>query len=146
MWSLLNGAIPTGWAECDGTANAPGPDLRNRFLVGRGVDHTVDTSGGAQTHTHAGHAAHVVTQPSDHTAIIAHTHVENAPTGQTGGQDSFTRDTSTTGSSATALSTGSSGSGTAMAHAGTAVDAHSAHDGPNHESKWYAAIWIQRMT
>ena len=32
------------------------------------------------------------------------------------------------------------------AHTGGAVDAHRAHDTPNSESKWYALIYIQRMT
>src|SRR3990167_9672395 len=85
MWSALNGSVPANWAECDGTANAPGPDLRNLFVVGRGTK-TVDTSGGDATHVHgdslthaggavdahgftqpSGHSAHVVTQPSAHT-------------------------------------------------------------------------------
>jgi len=56
MWSSLNGSIPTDWAECNGTANSPGPDLRDRFVVGRGAK-TVDTTGGAAAHTSV--AAHV---------------------------------------------------------------------------------------
>ena len=51
MWSALNGAIPAGWAECDGTANTPGPDLRDRFIVGRSGSKAVDTTGGTATHT-----------------------------------------------------------------------------------------------
>ena len=99
-WSPLNGAVPSGWAECDGVANAPGPDLRDRFVVGRGTGHTVDTTGGADTHTHAGHAthtasgdhahgthaAHVVTQPAAHvfTQPSGHTaHVVTQPTDHT---------------------------------------------------------------
>jgi hypothetical protein len=97
LWSLLNGAIPTGWVECDGVANAPGPDLRDRFIVGRGAK-PVDTSGGAATHVHAdflthgttvgvhiftqpsGHSNHLVTQPTAHGAISAHgTHAHELP-------------------------------------------------------------------
>src|SRR3989304_8366565 len=62
LWSLLNGGIPANWAECDGTANAPGPDLRNLFVVGRGTK-TVDTTGGAATHSHAAHSG-----------VLAHDH------------------------------------------------------------------------
>jgi hypothetical protein len=40
-----------------------------------------------------------------------HAHVERAPTGQTGSQDSITRDASTTGGSNTALSTASATTG-----------------------------------
>lgn len=39
------------------------------------------------------------------TVVVNHVHLQTAPTGQTGGQDSFTRDASTNGSSNTALST-----------------------------------------
>ena len=142
LWSPLNGAVPTGWAECDGTANAPGPDLRNRFVVGRGTDHAVDTSGGSQTHTHANH---VVTQPNAHTDVFNHVHVENLNSGTTGGLRGATPDTSTSTSVATGYSTGlpTAGGVGSQVHAGTAVDAHSA---PNQEPKWYALIYIQRMT
>jgi len=62
---------------------------------------TVEETGGAKTvqasaQTFAG-------TPS--TVIVNHVHVQNLPTGQTGGQSSGTRDTSTTGSGADALST-----------------------------------------
>jgi len=168
MWSALNGSVPANWAECDGTANAPGPDLRNFFIVGRGTK-TVDTSGGAATHvhgdnlTHTGTAVanHVFTQPSahgDHSGVPSHVHLETAPTGQTGGQDGLTRDASTTGSSNTALSTAAN-TGAANQihtnnHAGGAVDAHGvtqptahgAHAATNHEPAWYALLYIQRMS
>jgi len=45
-WSNLNGAVPSNYAICDGTANSPGPDLRDRFIVGAGLTHIVDSSGG----------------------------------------------------------------------------------------------------
>jgi microcystin-dependent protein len=38
--------IPYGWAICDGTSNAPGPDLRNQFIVGAGSNYTVGSTGG----------------------------------------------------------------------------------------------------
>ncbi len=34
MWSMKNGAVPTGWAVCDGASNSPGPDLRGYFIQG----------------------------------------------------------------------------------------------------------------
>src|SRR3990172_12549450 len=90
MWSSLNGAVPAGWAECDGTANAPGPDLRNRFIVGRGTK-TVDTTGGSATHT----------------AVAAHVHGELAPTAASGGALKFGIDTNAGGSQAAGLNTAS---------------------------------------
>lgn len=42
LWSGTIATIPTNWALCDGTANSPGPDLRDKFIVGAKQD-----SGGA---------------------------------------------------------------------------------------------------
>ena len=152
MWSLLNGTIPTGWAECDGTANAPGPDLRNFFVVGRGTK-TVDTTGGAATHGHSDFLTHAVTQPVNHvvTQPVAHTDVPNhthpvtdpghfhdeyqnsATTGSLAGWGA--RDTSTntpiitgydTGSKVAGVTTQNPAGGVAsQPHSGAAVDAHS---------------------
>ena len=44
------------------------------------------------------------THSHTYTDVVNHVHLQTAPTGQTGAQDSFTRDASTTGSSNTALS------------------------------------------
>jgi len=116
---------------------------------------TVRETGGAKTHghgdnlSHAGtavaahaftqpgtHAAHVFTQPAahgDHAGVPSHVHVQSLPSGQTGSQASGTRDTSTTGSVADALSTAANAGGAPQAHtnnhAGGAVDAHAAHSG-----------------
>lgn len=47
-WENL--AIPPGWVVCDGTNGTP--DLRDKFVLGAGVDGDVRASGGAATHTH----------------------------------------------------------------------------------------------
>lgn len=44
------GAIPDGWALCDGTNGTP--DLRNQFVPGAGDTFSVGANGGATTHTH----------------------------------------------------------------------------------------------
>ena len=151
-WSPLNGAVPTGFAECDGTANAPGPDLRDRFVVGRGTGHTVDTTGGADIHAHSdnlshagtavaahvvtqpgahvftqpsGHSAHVVTQPSahsDHADNIAHVHTQRYFPTATGGSVGHPGDTSMSGTQTNETLT------TVSSGTGAAL-AHSTHAG-----------------
>lgn len=73
---------------------------------------TVEETGGAKTHTHAGHSAHVVTQPTAHTVTAT---IRGAGAG----------DVVTTGD-----------------HSGTAVDAHSAHDTPSSMNPYFVVyIW-----
>jgi hypothetical protein len=77
MWS---GAIadidsPT-WELCDGTANAPGPDLRDKFIVGANQDDagtaktnltgSLTTSGGSVSHHHADHSLTTPVGVADH--------------------------------------------------------------------------------
>ena len=151
-WSPLNGAVPSGFAECDGVANAPGPDLRDRFVVSRGVGHTVDTTGGADTHAHSdnlshagtavaahvvtqpsshaftqpsGHSAHVVTQPSahtDHADNISHAHTQRYFPTATGASIGYTVDTSMSGTQT------NTSLQTTIQGTGSAL-AHSAHTG-----------------
>ena len=49
MWSGSIGAIPTGWALCDGTSGRP--DLRDRFIVGAGSSYAIGNTGGFNTVT-----------------------------------------------------------------------------------------------
>ena len=69
LWSLKNGPIPTGWVECDGVQNAPGPDLRDKFVVGRSPSRTVDSTGGSSTHGHTDNLTHTGTAVADHAAL-----------------------------------------------------------------------------
>ena len=68
LWSGSVGAIPAGWALCNGTNGTP--DLRSRFVIGAGSAYNVAATGGSAntvvvSHTHSvtdpGHA-HTVTQ------------------------------------------------------------------------------------
>jgi len=134
-WSDLNGATPAGYALCDGTANAPGPDLRDRFIICSGSSHTVDTTGGGGVLTHN------VTQPSAHTTVAAHTHTQMRFPTATGGSTGYTVDTSMSGTPATtSLETASTGSAS-VAHSGTAVADHAAY-----EPAFYVLKLIQRMS
>lgn len=63
MWSGTIASIPVTWALCDGTANSPGPDLRNRFVVAADAD-----SGGVAKTTLTGGATQ-----SGAAAVSAHT-------------------------------------------------------------------------
>jgi hypothetical protein len=83
IWSGTIATIPGGYALCDGTANAPGPDLRDVFIVGAkqddgGVPKTnitgaLTSTGGAVTHDHdATNAAVSAHSLSTNVAIDAH--------------------------------------------------------------------------
>lgn len=117
LWHGLLANIPTGYVLCDGTNGTP--DLRDKFVKGAANGQNPGTTGGAATHTHAGHAAHVVTQANSHS-------VTGTRKGGTSGAatltDSFT-----------------------LTHSGMAVDAHSAHDSPNSEPPYYAIAYIMKL-
>lgn len=51
IWSGSAETIPANWSLCDGTNGTP--DLRDKFIVGAGNNYTPNSSGSANTHTHA---------------------------------------------------------------------------------------------
>jgi len=83
IWSGTIATIPGGYALCDGTANNPGPDLRDVFIIGAkqddaGVPKTnvtggLTSTGGAASHDHdATNAAVSAHTLSTNVAIDAH--------------------------------------------------------------------------
>jgi len=50
IWSGAIADIPTGWHLCNGLDGTP--DLRDRFVVGAGLQFDPGDTGGAETHTH----------------------------------------------------------------------------------------------
>jgi len=72
LWSLgMLGAIPSGYAFCDGTNGTP--DLRGKFIKGVAALGEVGNTGGALGHGHAAPAAHL------HTGAHTHTYSTNQP-------------------------------------------------------------------
>jgi hypothetical protein len=81
MWSGLIAAIPTHWALCDGTTNSPGPDLRDKFVVGAtsdsggvaktNIEGSLKQTGGVTGHSHSAHAnlTHAGLTIGDHTGL-----------------------------------------------------------------------------
>jgi microcystin-dependent protein len=49
LWSGSVGAVPTGWALCNGSNGTP--DLRDRFVVGAGNNYSVGDNGGSGSGT-----------------------------------------------------------------------------------------------
>ena len=142
LWSGSTASIPAGFQICDGTNGTP--DLRDRFLVGAGSAYAVGATGGGTTHTHTGHANHVVTQPADHgthTSAGGHTHDAHTTAADTTVTGAGTRLTGPV----THSSDGAHTHDAHPAHTGTAVDAHSAHDSPDHRPLFYALAYIQKV-
>jgi hypothetical protein len=91
MWSGTIATIPAAWALCDGIANAPGPDLRDKFVVGAKQDEagvaksnilgSLSQSGGATGHSHSGHGnlSHAGGAVGDHTGLTHGLSVANHP-------------------------------------------------------------------
>jgi hypothetical protein len=91
MWSGTIATIPGDWALCNGTSNAPGPDLRDKFIVGAtsddagvaktNIEGALSQSGGATGHSHSGHAAlsHSGLSISDHTGLTHGLSIANHP-------------------------------------------------------------------
>jgi hypothetical protein len=91
MWSGTIATIPATWALCDGTSNTPGPDLRDKFVVGAKQDDagvaksnilgSLSQSGGATGHSHSGHAnlTHTGGAVGDHTGFTHGLTIGNHP-------------------------------------------------------------------
>jgi len=91
MWSGTIATIPASWALCDGTANAPGPDLRDQFVVGARQDSggiaktnltgALAQTGGTTAHSHSAHAnlTHTGLTIGDHTGLTHGLTIANHP-------------------------------------------------------------------
>jgi hypothetical protein len=150
MWSGTASDVPSGWHICDGAEGTP--DLRDRFLVGgTGAD---NGSGGTVSPAAAitGHSNHVFTQPTAHSA-----HVFTQPSAHTMGSIAATATAAaargtTAPTSGVAAPAHTHAAPTIDAHAGGAVDAHSAHAGGAVDAhsahdvhKWYRLAYVMKV-
>lgn len=81
LWSGTIASIPTDWALCDGTANTPGPDLRDKFVVcatqddlgaaKTNIEGSLKVTGGVTGVSHSAHAnlTHAGGAVADHTGL-----------------------------------------------------------------------------
>lgn len=131
LWSGAVGAVPSGWALCNGSNGTP--DLRDRFVVGAGSTYAVGATGGTtttsaaggHTHTEASAGGHNHTGVTGDTALTtaqmpSHTHTWSGT--QTAEDNNFTagsnwlREGSTVQSSAFTVTTTATGEGAAHSH------------------------------
>jgi hypothetical protein len=91
LWSGTIATIPATWALCDGTSNSPGPDLRDKFIVGAkqddagvaktNIEGSLKVSGGVTGHIHSAHGnlSHAGGSVADHTGFTHSLAIANHP-------------------------------------------------------------------
>jgi microcystin-dependent protein len=110
LWYNTTASIPAGWTLCngttqakaDGSGNITSPDLRDRFVVGAGLNYSAFATGGSSLITPTGTVGdHALTQFQ----IPSHTHGPGSLTisGSGSFSDNYTATTSATVSSAPPL-------------------------------------------
>lgn len=136
MWSGSVAAVPSGWRLCDGGAGTP--DLRDRFIVGAGLNYAVGATGGANTvtlttsnmpsHSHTGsgttsvvsndhtHSGTTSIQSNGHThagsgttSSVSNDHTHSGTTGNQSNGHTHTGSGTTSGQSANHTHSGSTG-------------------------------------
>jgi len=145
MWSGTIASIPSDWALCDGTANSPGPDLRDKFVVGA----TSDDSGVAKTNLTGALTASGAAAVSAHTlttnvALSAHTLSTNVAIADHTLGTSQGR-TSTASTRAFVTTTGPSHTITQPVVAAHTITQPVVADHTSNWPSYYALAFIQRM-
>jgi hypothetical protein len=139
--AMYRGAIPAGFALCDGTAGTP--NLVNRFIAGATLTYNLGDTGGSLSATIAAHEDHSVTNPAAHPLHTisqppAHGVVSpySAPVPFNTFQLNSVIDTSHSGATLTGE----------HSHTGTAADSHSAHATIDTTPPYHALYYIQRIS
>jgi hypothetical protein len=143
LWYGATGAIPSGWALCNGSGGTV--DLRGRFVVGAGNTYNPGTTGGSATFTASGTItvdAHVLS--IDEMGAHLHPFTDKTPT-----QGSYPDQTASgynhclAGSTTSSGNTSSAGSGSGHGHSsaeGTAMTGNAVASLP----RYYALAYIQK--
>lgn len=128
MWFGSAGAVPDGWALCNGSNGTP--DLRDRFVVGAGTSYALGDTGGDDETSSSGAHTHTTTS-GPHTLteaeMPAHTH-RVAGDGQTSAYDStgVERPVDYPGGQGSVV-TSTTGGGAAHSHPDGTTDSQGAH-------------------
>ena len=167
LWSGAVGAVPAGWALCDGTNGTP--NLLDKFVVGAGGAYAVAAAGGVVENTVSlGAHTHTVTVES-HTLttsqVPAHSHtgwkrgnftrgdasdsglVAPGETGDLGSppEVSADPDTALNSTATTSPITGAAGGGGGHAHAATAGSTTLATQALENRPPYYALAYIMKL-
>jgi microcystin-dependent protein len=144
-YAALFAAIGTTYGVGDGSTTFNLPELRQKFLRGKGASDTLGAAGGAATHTHAAHGAlsHSGAAVADHAALG---HTGAAVTAHSTASSKFGTAAGTVVTTATHTVT-QPAQHAAQAHTVTQPSAHAAqaHDTPNSEPPYVNVNWIIKV-
>ena len=144
-YAALFAAIGTTYGGGDGSTTFNVPELRQKFLRGKGSSDTLGAAGGAATHTHAAHGAlsHSGAAVADHAAL---THAGAAVTAHSTATSKFGTAAGTVVTTATHTVT-QPAQHAAQSHTVTQPSAHTAqaHDTPNSEPPYVNVNWIIKV-
>ena len=103
MWSGADNAVPSNWSLCNGSGSTP--DLRDRFIIGRGNLYAVDEQGGSKDAVVVSHN-HDVTDPGHNHTYTTSATTQGVDTDSHGHDDQVLEDTtsSNTGGQTTGIS------------------------------------------
>lgn len=146
LWSGAIGAIPSGWALCDGTNGTP--DLRDRFVVGAGSSYAVGNTGGAAsvTLTTSQIPSHNHSFSATTSSSGDHTHTYTNPQSPSGGTSSYQNGPQSYTWRAENIAAGTTGISGSHTHTVSGLTG-TAGSGASHENRppYYALAYIMKL-